>query len=213
MNEVLVEVEEVSVGYENIYKAMQAGEIRPLADLHDVEATLELIRQIDKKVDFLKELKKKRVSQIEQEVSKLSERQEFLKEIVIKTLQASKEKSVKFPGIGSASQRSSKGKWEIVDEETLIETLKKEGEDDLVTYTPKINKKELNKLLDQWKLIDKLPGGVKYVEGEVGLTLKFDKDGEASDDLPSVDSLPVPKKPQAEESVSEEDFDQLDFTK
>ena len=212
-------LESVSVGYQNVYRAMQAGEVCPLDDLHDIEATLALIRKADDRIAFFKDLKKRRAEQIDQEVAKLSDRVEFLKQVVLATMTASKEKSVKFPGVGTASRRKGSDKWEVLDEGKVIEALKDHGEADrLITMVPKIDKKGLNKLLGEWQAIDKLPGGVQLIKGEEGLTLRFDDDIDTSD-APQPDAMsPVPVKPKPEPQLAKasngefEEYDKLDFT-
>lgn len=181
-----------TVGYDDTYEALREGEVRPLTDIHNVEAALAIVRNAKEQVDDLKVLKKKRTAAIDSRVDQLEKQIEFLSEVIISTLNNAKEKTVRFPGVGKVSKRINKGKWIINDEDGILKVLKKEKEyDNIVSTSTKVDKKELNKLLDVWEKVDKIPGSVKREDDEERLTFSFEK--EESKDV-SADSVPVPVK-------------------
>jgi len=198
---------ELTVGYEDAYEALRTGEVRPLEDVNNIEAAMSLIADGDKQVSQLKALKKLRTKQIDNRIKELEQRQEFMRQIIISTLTKSGEKTVRFPGIGKATKRTQKGKWVIADEDKLLEFLKQEEEyDNIVEVKPSIKKKELNKLLDTWEGVDKLPKeAVNKTEDTDSLSLSFeDNAADLQDGVQTLSDAAVPRK---------KDVNMLDFTK
>lgn len=186
-------IEEATVGYEDVFEAIRGGSVRPLEDLHNVESALSLIRDARRQIDDFKELKKKRANAIDEKVESLKGQVEFLSNVVSETLKNSNEKTVRFPGIGKVTRRQVKGKWVIDSDDDLFTVLKKEDEfDNIVEMKPSIKKKELNKLLDTWSKIDKVPDCVKREEDSEGLTFSFED--ERQNETPDIDNIPFPKK-------------------
>jgi hypothetical protein len=151
----------------NEYQAiMLSEEVQPLDSEFDIEELILSVDVIDKKIDWYKKLKEQRTKKLNEEVEKLEKRKDFTKKVIIATLNSKNLKSLNFPGIGKVSCKSSKGKWTIEDEETLLEFLKSEVDNELynkiIVMKPSIIKKELNKLLDIMEKIDKIPSCVKH---------------------------------------------------
>lgn len=194
----------LSVGYQDAYKAIQGDEERPLEDLYNIESAISLIKKDEDRIEQYKALKKKRAEQIDVEIKKLEARVSHMKNIILLTLNDKKEKSVKFPGVGSVNKRKIAAKWEISDEEKLLEVLKKRNELNNCTKTKiDIVKKDLNKLLDMWHKSDEVPKDcINRVDEGESITVKYDVDIDTSE-TPDIDDVPVPKK-------NDQD---LDFTK
>lgn len=170
-------MEETSVGVKDTVDALEAGKIRSLEDVHNIESALQMINQSQKEIEQYKELKKKRVQVIDQMIENLQSRIDFLKSLITQTLNEHGQKQVKFPGLGKVHKRTKKGKWVINDESSLKEALKQEGEyDHCVKIEEKINKTEANKVLDTWESVDKLPTGVEREEETETITVSFEKD-------------------------------------
>jgi hypothetical protein len=202
------EVAAARPGVTKVIEAMASGEVGALDNVYDLESVMALIKQSDDLITYYKELKKRRVESIEREVAKHVSRSDFLKQIILSTLQSEDEKTVRFPGLGKATRRKKKGGWVIEDENALVATLKEEGEyDTVVEEKLSIRKKELNKLLDTWSPIDKVPASVKKDPDGEGVTLTFEANVLESEDMPSLDDLPVPNKKDTESGTD------LDFTK
>jgi len=180
-----------AVGIRDLIECLREGEVRPLEELNNVESALEMIKSSTDRIDQFKELKKQRTRSIDAEIETLTTRIDFFKQVIVSTLEDKNQKNVKFPGLGKASLRSKKGKWVVDDEEELIEILKKEKEDDTCVKTKEvIDKTQLNKLLDVWQRIDKLPKCVSKEADETAITLSYEKKTVDADSV----SVPTPQK-------------------
>ena len=153
--------------------------VEPLADVSYIEDVLFFINDCQGRVNALKDFKKKRSSSIDSEISKFEGKIDFLKSILTETLCSLNKKSYFVPGVASLSRRQSPHKWDIIDEESLIEHLKKENKDKDVTVTStltKIDKKALSTLLNTWEEYDMLPECIKKIEGKDSITVRFEKE-------------------------------------
>lgn len=177
------------IGIKETVEILESGQVKPLSDVYSVEAALELISKSESKIEEFKEIKKKRNYLIDAEIENLESRIEFLKSVIAQTLKSHSKKNVSFPGVGKVSLRTKKGKWIVVDEEALKQVLKDEGEFDTIVVTEEVIKKgELNKLLDVWQSIDKLPKSVSKEPDEDGVTISYEKP------TTDINSVPVPVK-------------------
>jgi hypothetical protein len=192
------------IGAQETIELIKSGEVKSLNNIHNVEAALVFIKQAEDKIEQFKEIKRKRNELIDNEMNNLTKRNEFLKSVIIETLKDTGQKAVNFPGVGKVSKRPKKGKWIVKDEENLIKILKAAGEEkNTVESKDVIKKGELNKLLDIWQSIGKVP--TSCVEKEldtdtVAITFEEEKDSQA-DTIPS-----LPKK-----YSDEIDLDELNF--
>jgi len=151
--------EEVIFNKEQLDEVENKAEIQPLDDMYMIEDVVMRVKELKKKIDFYRDYKKKKVSDIDKEITNLIDRVSFFKKVVLKTLEENKEKSVSFPGSCKVVSRKPKDNWVIVDEESFIEMLKNENEIDnvaekLIQY--KLIKKEVDKLLNTWEKSGKM---------------------------------------------------------
>jgi len=161
---------------------------------------------MEKKINRYKELKKKRIDPITEETNKLNGRIDYMKKVIIATLDDNGENSVAFPGVAKVIKKKAKAKWIVTDEKELLEYLKEENEyDNTVVETPKIVKKDLNSVLDKLSGQGKDLKGVEKDAGEPTISVSYDK------------SVSVPKKNidvdtiMSDESyTSENNFDSLE---
>jgi hypothetical protein len=178
------------LGMQETIQILESGHVQALDDVHNLEAALELIRKGDERVEEFKVIKRKRAQVIDEEIEKIESRNEFLRSIIAKTLKQAKTKSVTFPGVGKVSARDKKGNWVVKDESELLKVLKDEGEyAQIVEVEEVIKKKDLNKLLDVWEKVGKLPTSVGREPDQDAVTIKFDKPVDDPQDAP------VPVKP------------------
>jgi len=206
-----MENEELLSSKQIIYGVFETKQAVPLDDLTAIEDVLYTIKEFQKKIDFYEDLKVKRINPLDEQVKILKERNDLMKKVITETLKLFKEKSLNFPGVGKVITKKGKSKWTIKDEETLKNLLKKEGEFENLTETEtKIKKSELNKLLDAWDKVGKLPDCIEREDGEDGVSITFEKG-----------DIPIPRKepidPDNEESASSErinspeKYDELEF--
>ncbi len=137
---------------------MSEQEIQPLDDLYEIEDIALKSKKITKRIEFLKEYKKRKKLTIDKEIEILENKIEFFKKIIIETFKKEEEKSVDFPGSCSIVSRNQKSNWKITDDDEFIKIIR-DAEDkgekinkaikEVNEY--KIMKKEANKLLDIWE--------------------------------------------------------------
>ena len=222
--------------YENVFRRKElqdiyiSGEVSPLDDLYLLEDVALTIKELDKKMSFYKDYKKKKAQDVTDAIKVLKNKVEFYKSIMVTTLQKNDEKSVKFPGSCTVSARNQKAKWVVDDEEEFIAVLKaakKSGEDvddvleEVVQYN--VRKREASKLLLTWEQSGKLEGFLKKAKKGSGdivskepqkttVSIKF-LEPEATDDIAEeVADVVVPvkqKDDQAEVSSGTDDYDSL----
>jgi len=191
---------------QEIGKIEAAGEVKSLSDLHMIEDVALKVKGLTKKIDFYKSYKKKKTSTIDEEIDGIEKRVNFLKQVILKTLQKNNEKSLTFPGTCKISSRKAKGKWNILNEEEFISALKEKGELDKIVETVtqnKIIKAEANKLLEIWQTngeLENLSNCVSKEADKTSISITYLEE----EDVPSVDSDDevVPKKA---------DYDSLNF--
>ncbi len=133
-------------------------EIQPLDDLYGIEDIALKTQKINKRIEFLKEYKRRKKLAIDKEIEVLENKIEFFKKVIIETFKKEEEKSVDFPGSCSIISRNQKSNWKITDSDEFIKIIR-DAEDkgektnkaikEITEY--KIMKKESNKLLDIWE--------------------------------------------------------------
>lgn len=197
--------------YENVFKKQElyeiytSGEINPLDDLCMVEEVALELQNINKKISFYKEYRRKRIKDITDEVKVLENQVDFFRKIILSTLKKSKEKSVKFPGSCTVSSRNQAHKWVIADEDQFIKVLKnakEEGEnvddvfEEVITYD--IDGKEVKILLDTWeksgkldKVLAKNKGIVEKIPAYKTCSISYPKVVEEDNDEDFDDTIPL----------------------
>lgn len=191
---------------QEIGKIEAAGEVQSLSDLHMVEDVALKVKGLTKKIDFYKIYKKKKTSTIDEEISGIEKRVNFLKQVILKTLQANNEKSLTFPGTCKITSRKAKGKWNILNEEEFIQFLEEKGELDKIVETViqnKIVKKEASKLLEIWQTsgeLENLANCVSKEADKTSISISYIEEDDSSDEINN--EAAVPKKA---------DYDSLNF--
>ncbi len=133
-------------------------EIQPLDDLYGIEDIALKAQKINKRIEFLKEYKRRKKLAIDKEIEVLENRIEFFKKIIIETFKKEEEKSVDFPGSCSIVSRNQKSNWKITDSDEFIKIIRDaEDKGEKINKAIKeindyiVVKKEANKLLDIWE--------------------------------------------------------------
>lgn len=216
--------------FETIFKRKEvndiinSGQVCPLEDIYSIEDVALTIKSINKKIDFYDSYKKKKKSDIENEILVLKNREDFLKEIIIATLKKNKEKSLKFPGSCSVQSRSQNEAWKIDDEEEfirLVNIAKKEGEktDGIIKETVQysVDKKNAYMFLDDLlasgrieKFFSHSEAGQNVVHREPQksiVVLKFEKNEEEEDSSDVYQDVSIVSK--AEAYSEEKSYDKL----
>ena len=166
-----------------------------LQDKYEIENVLLVLQNMTKKIEFLKELKKRRVAAIDEQIQKEESDAEKLEEAIKTCMQRNKDKTLDFPGVGKVQVRSSKGTWTIVDDEGLRDHLQALGKFDEVSETSwKFKKKDLNKLLDQLQENNNTSPFVQREQDKTSLSVSFPKEETAV--APSAPAVPAVRAPQ-----------------
>jgi len=190
------------------------GKIKPLDDIFTIEDVSMKIKEINEKIDFLKEYKSKKANSIAISIKSLENRIDFYRQVISKTLTLNKQNSVSFPGSCQVSKATNKGKWVVIDETALAELLKKEEKFNEVfetITTTVLDKKELTKLLNNWKKSGKLDkidfsSFLGKEDDKVSVRIKYDKPEEEETSIEDIEEeVPVKNVKNAEDN----DYDAL----
>lgn len=169
-----------------------------LQDKYEIENVLLVLQNMSKKIEFLKELKKRRVAAIDEQIQKEESDAEKLEEAIKTCMQRNKDKTLDFPGVGKVQVRSSKGTWTIVDDEGLRDHLQALGKFDEVSETSwKFKKKDLNKLLDQLLENNNTSPFVQKEQDKISLSVSFPKE-----DVPAVSVAPAAPAVRAPQNIT-----------
>lgn len=159
----------------NAYRVAQvaAGEAQ-ISETVEIEDALIMIKAAERKIDHLKALKQKRVSSIDEQMTKEETRILNLRTAIQACMQARGEKNLDFPDVGKCTISKKKGAWSITDELTLEQELQKRGLLDSVSeLARKMHKKDLNKLLDELEKNLNVPAGVIREENGISISIRF----------------------------------------
>ncbi len=154
----------------------------PIPDGHTLSSTFEIenillyIEEIDKKLEYYKELKKHRVKSIDDKISTLSTKEATLRGVILNTMKNMNEKSLDFPDIGKVSRRKAKSAIVLDDQDAAVAYLEKKGlAGGLVKVVESLDKRKLNSLVgDLEKQGENVPG-VSRVIGSESLSIAFEK--------------------------------------
>ena len=195
-----------AIGSEKIREVLRGGEFSDPSELED--ALIE-IRNAQQEIEHVKALKKRRAAHYDAQIKEMEQREVTLREAIEKCMTSAGKKTLKYPGVGNLSRRTVKGKWEIEDENALIEHCEELGiGDDAYEQVYKINKTKMNKVLDELEKNNNVPKGVTKGDDRESLTVTIEKDK---------DGQPAAKKesnvePKAVFSGSkDEDYDGIDI--
>jgi len=177
------------------------GEIKPLDSELEIEELLIFINKMDTEIDFYNRLKQKRVNDIDEQIEKLDEKKKILKDVIIATLNAFKNKSLKFPGIGKVNLKNKPGKWVIEgDTNLVIDELRKILSPDeccrVIGSKEFLVKAELDQVLDNLVAKGQQVMFANKEEDTTSLTISTDKD---------IENLVSTKE------FTTEDYDSLEF--
>lgn len=177
--------------------------IKGQAELNDkfqIEDVLLAMRNYSKKLEFLKELKRRRVESIDNEVQTIEQNMAILQEAIMKCMNSHSEKSLDFPGVAKVSVRKTKGTWQINDEHALRVFLESNNIDDnLIENTWKFKKKELNKVLDDLQINNNVPSCVSREDTKQSVSISYNKEEKTEASV----------KITASKEQSKDDFDKI----
>jgi len=167
------------INKKKIFDILQSEDVEPLESDIEIEDLILVIKDIDGKISFLERLKKERTKAISEEIEKLLSKKDKFKGVISKTLEAFDHKALNFPGVGKVTSKTNSGKWNILDEGSLIEVLKEELSADefseVVVQKQSIVKKALNRILDSLSSSDAISKLVNKEKEDTSLMITFDK--------------------------------------
>lgn len=174
--------EEVGMSFNKLTGILNGTE--ELTDKYEIEGVLSSLHQRTKKIEFLKELKKRRNALIEEQISSEESSIEILENAIKSCMAKTKDKSLDFPGVGKVGVRSVKGTWTITDEEGLKGHLESLGKaDEVIEESWKFKKKDLNKVLDELERNNNTSKFVVKEPEKVSLSVSFPKEAEVPQDV------------------------------
>lgn len=149
-----------------------------LSSVFDIEEVLLYLRDVEGRVEFLKELKRARTQKIDESIGRCEEQVGKLKAIILNTMKTYEpnKKTIPFPGVGKVARRKTPAKWVIDDEQKFIEWLSEADRQVAVKVKESVVKKEADKVLERTKAASKpLPETVHYEEGGESLSISFEE--------------------------------------
>ena len=166
---------------EILQKKDQGQIVEPLDDLLSIEDILYTIQEYNEKIERYGDLRKKRTDPIDAAIDKAEDKVGYLKQIILETLKKFKEKNLSFPGLGRVVKKKGSSAWKVTDEQELLRILKDKNQyDSIVKEIPKISKKDLDKLLDNWKKSGEIPNCISEEPKPEGVSITFEKNEEES---------------------------------
>ena len=144
----------------------------------EIEDIVRGIKAIDEDLEFLKNLKKKRVEPIDEKVKELDCKRKNLEELTLKSMENlfPNKKTIDFPGVAKVTRKNTKGSWKILDEDDFIDFIEKYNDQkakDVIKYNKKVDKREATKLVESIKENDsniEIPG-TEYTEEKQSISL------------------------------------------
>lgn len=171
-----------------------------LSSTFEIENILLLIEEIDKKLEYYKELKKHRVKSIDDKIGSLSQKEATLRGVILNTMKSMNEKSLDFPDIGKVSRRKSKSAIVLDDQDEVIAYLDKKGlKDGVIKTVESIDKRKLNSLIGDLEKQGEVVPGISKTPGSESLSIAFEKPKDPNVGAP----VATPTKPEL-------DLDDLD---
>lgn len=166
--------------HELLKEGLSAGQV--LSSLYDIENVLLLVSEIDHKITYYRDLKKRRVEAIDTEIRKLTLKEEMLRSIILNTMKAvaPREKTLNFPDIGKVSRRKASDAIVIEDKDSVISYLDKAGlKPELVRVSEDIDKRKFNVWYNDYSKSGAKVPGVNVVPGDESLSVSFEEEEEA----------------------------------
>lgn len=158
----------------SISKKILKGESK-IQDRVEIEDVLLEIKRIQRETEFLKELKKHRVSPIDRRIKEGDQNVETLREAVLACMKEKGETSLDFPDVAKISTRKQAGSFEVEDQTKIENHLKTLGIlEDVAAPVWKFDKKKLNKVLAELKDNNNLPDGVVATDSYTSISISFD---------------------------------------
>ena len=177
--------------YEDLFGGDAPGDM-VLTSVFEIENILSMLREIEDKVKFYKDLKKFRAQSIDVEIDHLSDKSQRLRKAVLATMKSlePKKKTLTFPSVGKVSRRKGKDKWNVSDEQAMLAFFDSEGvKDQVIRTVEKVDGKEVGKVLENFADQDMaVPGATKKPAEEI-LSITYDKD-ESADEVSTKPRIP-----------------------
>lgn len=146
----------------------------PMSDF-DVAANLKRLRKLEYKLDKQKEYKSHVEEKLKAGVKKTEDAVKTIRANILTYMQTNGKDKLSFDDVGTVSlTNKNKKEFVITDEEALLRELKSDDywEAFLIQQEPKINKKDLEKFLDEIEEYNNLPSGLVYRDKDPGLQIK-----------------------------------------
>lgn len=162
----------------SVAKKILSGEGK-IQDRVEIEDVLLEIKRIQRETEFLKELKKHRVSPIDRRIKEGEQSIETLRAAILTCMEEKGETKLEFPEVAKISTRKQAGGFEIEDQSKVEEHLKTLGIlEEVAAPVWKFDKKKLNKVLGDLKENNNLPEGVTVTNPHTIITISFDEKAE-----------------------------------
>lgn len=147
----------------------------------EIDDMLGLIAEIDENIEKYKALKQYRTKTIDEEVNRLKDKRDNLRNSIAEYMLENEETKLVYPGMAEVVNKKAKGKWVIKDEDKLIEflhsikTIDELRDIGVILEKPQIVKKNLDKLLEDLNTKEELDtDSVVYDQPANAISIKFE---------------------------------------
>lgn len=195
-----------AVSSDKIKEVLEGGDFSDVSELED--ALIE-IRNSQEEVEHVKALKKRREEHYNAQIKKMEEKETILREAIERCMSSFDKKTLKYPGVGSVSRKTVKGKWNIKDEQALVDYCENLGiGSDAYEEVLKVNKTKMNKVLDELEKNSNVPECAEREDDKdsLAVTIERDKVKKSSPDMQSASESKA-----VFSGTSNEDFDGIDI--
>lgn len=148
-----------------------------LNSIYEIENLLIILKSIDEKVQFYKELKKFRTKSIDEKVDQLEERSDRLRSVVLHTMQKLEptKRSFNFPAIATVTRKKNPDNWNVTNEDELRNFLEEYGyKDDVFQTREVLDTRNMKRVLNDLTSASITPAGVEHKKGVESISIKFE---------------------------------------
>ena len=163
-------------GDDNKVRRMSKGENVPIENESEIDEILLFIKKYDENLNFLKQVKKRRIEAIDSKISYINDCKQNLRDCLLLFMQNSNQKTYDIPDLAKIQYKvPKKGNWEIKNEDALLNHLRDNGVEEECTEI-KLIKSKVKKILDSLEQADNLDDSVERLDPKPSIAISFYED-------------------------------------
>lgn len=177
------------------FKNLMSGDIGPdvvLNSIFEIENVLLMIKSLNDKKEFYKQLKAHRAMSIDEKINQIEEKEASLRGVILHTMKQLEpnKTNFNFPSIGTVIKKKNPNRWTVAEEEALKAFLEKQGYKSEVYPTREVlDSRRLKRVLDDFDNAQVTVPGVQKISGEESITIKYEKEGAEKEVHPAAEQM------------------------